>query len=285
VAWTFVFTAAGAAATALAADPFAPTPAEILRLSPLCVAKMGGTPDAARWRVLPDWGRAHHYCTGHNFLNRARASRTPRDRNRNYHAAAQEFTYMIDHDTPGAVLTAESYMQRGLARIMLNQDSEAAGDLVQAISRDPRLERAHLALADIYAERKQRTEALEVVSNGLRHVPASEALKRRYRDLGGQPPYPEPAARKEPEAPPKPAAEQREASAAAASAAPAEAKPAPDAGGAEGTDSSAAAAPARTRSCRFCAEDALAPEASPAPPTADQPAPAAKPRSCRFCAD
>jgi tetratricopeptide (TPR) repeat protein len=251
----------------------------------MCIAKLSKSPDASRWKAMPDWGRAHHYCHGHKSLNRARAARSPRDQIRNYKAAADEFSYMILHDTPGAVLTAESYMQRGIARIMMKEESEAAGDLVQAISRDPRLERAYLALADLYANRKQRSEALEVVTNGLRHVPSSEGLKRRYSDLGGQPPFPEPAARKGAETPSKPAAPQPEASAAAASVAPAEAKPATEAREVEASASPAAAAPARARSCRFCAEDLPPAQTGSAPPKADEPTPSAKPRSCRFCAD
>jgi hypothetical protein len=251
----------------------------------MCVAKLTRSPEGSRWKAMPDWGRAHHYCIGHNYLNRARASQSPRDKMRNYGGAVGEFSYMILHDTPGSVLTAESYMQRGIARIILKQDGEAAGDLVQAISRDPRLERAYLALADLYADRKQRAEALEVVTNGLRHVPSSEGLKLRYRDLGGQPPFPEPVARKEAGAPSKPAAEQSEAKAAAASATPAEAKPATEAREVEATASPAAAPPTRARSCRFCAEDLPPAETGSAPPKVDEPTSPAKPRSCRFCAD
>ena len=49
--------------------------------------------------------------------------------------------------------------------------------------------------SDIHAKLKQKDEALAVVTDGLRHVPDSTVLQRKYKERGGKLPYPEPVAR------------------------------------------------------------------------------------------
>jgi tetratricopeptide (TPR) repeat protein len=260
-----------------------PTEGETLRLPPYCQAKFRGpaSPDYARWsQSIPEFGSVHHLCLGLNFFNRAQTSRTPRDRNTNLKYATDEFGYMITHQRPGFVLIADAYLHRGIAYALMKRDIEAANDLHQAVALNPRLERAYWTLADLYADRKQRDEALKVASEGLRYIPASEGLQKRYRELGGKLPYPDPVVVKTPEVAATPEVKPVE----PAAAFPADSKPPAEPVATEAPAPAATPSAGRKRSCRFCADEALPAAAAPAA-TAEDPAPAAKSRSCRFCAE
>jgi tetratricopeptide (TPR) repeat protein len=134
---------------------------------------------------------SHHYCTGLNFLNRYYRSPVSGDGKSMLHFAINEFTYMVDHLVPNSSLAGESFLERGVAFALSKRDAEAAGDFQQAVIHNPRLAKAYLGWADFLADRKRREEALKVVTEGLRHVPDSRPLQRRYESLGGKLPYPE----------------------------------------------------------------------------------------------
>lgn len=194
IAFSFVF-AWVFALRAEAVDFSYPNDAELRLLPPFCTWKLRG--GAAEYKLGfgllgEQFKNSHHFCAGLNFLNRYYRAPTGPDAGAMLHRAENEFTYMIDHLAPNSSLGAESFMYRGMVRGLAKKDSAAAADLVRAIALDPRLAKAYLALADFYAARKQQGEALRVVSEGLRHAPASRALQRRYTELGGKLPYPEP---------------------------------------------------------------------------------------------
>ena len=65
---------------------------------------------------------------------------------------------------------------------------------MEAIRGNPGFDQAYAELADIQAHDEKPGEALKTVTEGLRHVPGSKPLKRRYTELGGKLPYPEPIA-------------------------------------------------------------------------------------------
>ena len=74
-------------------------------------------------------------------------------------------------------------------------------DLQRALSLDPKLARAYITIADQYVKQKNRKKALDVVTEGLRHISDNKALKRRYDELGGKKPYPGPVVAASPVAP------------------------------------------------------------------------------------
>ena len=175
-----------------------PTEAELSGLPPFCAVKyraMHGDRDAPKIgesMIGSQFRNSHHYCNALNFLNRYyRAPFIPGAKT--YLAMARgDFSYMVDHLYPDSSLAAESYLYLGIVNSLMKNDAEASLAFQQAISRNPNLAKGYLAFADYYSERKQRAKALEVVTQGLRNVADSKALKRRYQELGGKLPYPEP---------------------------------------------------------------------------------------------
>jgi tetratricopeptide (TPR) repeat protein len=139
----------------------------------------------------PQFENVHHYCYGLNDINRYYLHLGEADAASYLHLAVNEFTYMVDHPKPNSTIRANIFLQRGIAYSLWRRYSEAAIDLQQAITLNPKLVQAYIRLADNYANINDRDNALSMVSEGLRHIPESKALKRRYDELGGKQPYPE----------------------------------------------------------------------------------------------
>jgi tetratricopeptide (TPR) repeat protein len=146
----------------------------------------------------PQYSNVHHYCGGLNYLNRYYKNMGRRDAGSYLAFAINEFTYMVDHMVPQSPIGAEIFLNRGIAYSLAKNDAKAMGDLQRALSLDPKLARAYISIADQYAKQKNNKKALDVVTEGLRHVPDNRALKRRYGELGGKQPYPEPAVANQP---------------------------------------------------------------------------------------
>lgn len=243
-----------------------PSPAEMAALPAYCVAKFneGTNPASAKvWRASmgSDFMHIHHYCAGLNFLNRARSMSSGNDKQGVLGAAMGNFGYVLKHTQPDFYLRPEILMNRGVTQSMQGRDGAAVSDLLKAIEMDPKLPRAYIVLADLYAKQKNRSKALETVTAGLRHNPDTKSLQRRYTELGGKLPYPEPLQSVAAE----PAAGTPGASPAPVTASPTE--PAPP----------------------VAASSAAAPAATPATPAAQ---PATEPKIgsptnpyCRFCPD
>lgn len=196
-----------------------PTDAEWERLPAFCMVKkreLAKTdPNALQTgigMIGPQFQNSHHFCWGLNFLYRYYNNPFSPKAKTSLASAKNEFDYMAEHLLENSSLAGDVFLYRGTVNALMKNDSEAASDLQQAISRSPGLVRAYLALADFYSEHKQRDKALETVTEGLRHAPDSKGLKRRYKELGGKLPYPEPIAapaqaQAEPEKPAASAAE------------------------------------------------------------------------------
>lgn len=174
---------------------WAPTAAEMAALPAYCGARFNEGSEAFKsWRSTMggDFIHIHHYCAGLNFLNRSYGMSSARDRQGTLGGAVREFDYVLTHASPDFHLRAEILMNRGLALSLLKKPGEAIVNLNQAIEKNPELPRAWMTLADLYDAQKQRAKALETVTEGLRHNPGTRSLQRRYAELGGKPPYPEP---------------------------------------------------------------------------------------------
>lgn len=199
------------AATATAAG-FAPTQAELAALPAYCAARMNEGSDAFKsWQASMggDFLHIHHYCFALNFMNRARGMGSGKDKQGVLGAAMTNFEYVLKYTQPGFYLRPEVLMNRGITQSMQGKDGAAVSDLLKAVEINPNLPRAYMALADLYAKQKNRSKALETVTAGLRHNPDTKSLQRRYTELGGKLPYPEPlqpVAVEAPAATPAPAA-------------------------------------------------------------------------------
>ena len=174
---------------------WAPTAAEMAALPAYCGARFNEGSEAFKtWRSTMggDFIHIHHYCAGLNFLNRSYGMSSTRDRQGTLGGAVREFDYVLTHASPEFYLRAEILMNRGVALSQLKRPGEAIANLNQAIEKNPELPRAWMTLADMYDAQKQRAKALETVTEGLRHNPGTRSLQRRYTELGGKLPYPEP---------------------------------------------------------------------------------------------
>lgn len=171
-----------------------PTQAEMAALPPYCAARFNQGSDAFKnWQKTmgSDFIHIHHYCVGLKLLNHVRGSSSSK-KNETLGAAVREFDYVLTHAAPDFYMRPEILMNRGIALSMMKRDGEAVSNLLQAIELNPKQPRAYLTLADLYGKMKNRTKALETVSEGLRHNPDTRSLQRRYSELGGKLPYPEP---------------------------------------------------------------------------------------------
>lgn len=186
-------------ALAMAAEPSAPTDAELASLPPLCKVKMkagAGSPEYKTWEqsMGKDWLHTHHYCMGINSLNRYYRARRESDKRSNLKSAQGNLQYMVTHAAPTYSLMPDVYLNLGVVYSLSNQPAQAIAHFNKAIELNPRQPRAYNAMADYYAKIKQTVRALETVSEGLRHNPGTKSLQRRYQELGGKLPYPAPVA-------------------------------------------------------------------------------------------
>jgi tetratricopeptide (TPR) repeat protein len=174
---------------------WAPTPAEMAALPPFCTARFNeGSESFKSWSVTMggDFIHIHHYCAGLNFLNRARGSVSSKNSD-TLGAVVREFDYVLTHANPRFYMRSEILANRGVALSMMKRDGEAVNNLLQALELNAKQPRAWMALTDLYDRQKNRSKALQTVSEGLRHNPDTRSLQRRYTELGGTLPYPAPS--------------------------------------------------------------------------------------------
>ncbi|PWB59961.1 MAG: hypothetical protein C3F18_00310 [Nitrosomonadales bacterium] len=266
---------------ALATDTGYPTDSELSSLPGYCQIKLRQKPGDLGYNswlgiLGPDFIHTHHFCAGLNFINRHYRASSEYDRKYYLQASLPEFAYMITHAAPSYSLMPDVYINRGTVLSKLGRSSEAVADFLKAIELNPRLPKAYTVMADLYVNIKLQGKALATITEGLRYVPSSKMLQRRYAELGGKPPFPEPyadavvtqetQAAKAREPGPAQTSEPAEASPKAAL----ESKP-----GAETPNAQPAAAEAEAIGmpgnpwCRFCPDPAPSanPVSKPVPPT------------------
>jgi len=178
-----------------ALEPWVPTDKEMASLPEFCKARFKeGSPEYKLWASTlgRDYGHTHHYCAGVNFLNRYYRARSERDKKFNLNNAMTNLQYMVTHAAPTYSLMPDVYSNLGTVYSLRNQPGQAITHFNKAIELDPRQPRAYNALSDYYVKTKQSAKALEIVITGLRHNPDTKSLQRRYTELGGKLPYPEP---------------------------------------------------------------------------------------------
>ena len=175
--------------------PHRPTPAEEKRLPAFCAWKYHEKPAEMKrgFSMLGEqFKNSHHFCNGLNYLNRYyRSSFDPNARSYLFKSRL-EFNYMINHLVPNSSLAGHSYLYRGIVYRLEGENLKALNDFQKAITYNPKLSKAYAMMADYYSKNGQRGEALKIVTKGLKHVPHSKALKRRYLSLGGKKPFPQP---------------------------------------------------------------------------------------------
>ena len=181
-----------------------PTAGEMMRMPPHCVARYKAGRSSPEWNTYRDqigsnFNDFHHYCNALNWVNRYWGARSAKDRGYALQRAMDNFNYMVNTEKPDFALRAELYSNRGEVFKLMGKPGEAAKDFSHALSINPRLLKPYLQIADMHVAGKSTTRALETVTEGLRHLPDSKALQRRYRELGGKKPFPQPIVTQAPE--------------------------------------------------------------------------------------
>lgn len=169
---------------------------ELLTLPRYCYVRIRAlnTPEYKEWeqKLGPDLVHTHHYCGGLSYLKRYYGATTERERQFLLRLAHANLEYMVNHASPGYSLMPDVYFRLGEVHRFAGRVGNAKASYDKSIELNPRVASAYGGLADLYLKSGQRAKALEVVSEGLRYNPDTRSLQRRYRELGGKLPYPEP---------------------------------------------------------------------------------------------
>lgn len=183
-----------------AAEWSAPNATETKSLPPYCEARFNEkSPSREMWAQAlgsSTFGSVHHYCFALNFMKRYSRTMGP-ERGTWLHFALDDFNYMLKNPDLRSPLVPEIYLNRAKALRLAHQGAGAISDYYKAIELGPKQPRAYSELADLFAGKAMTAQALEIVTQGLRHLPDNKALQRSYRQYGGKPPYPEPLNRPE----------------------------------------------------------------------------------------
>jgi len=180
-----------------ATDTGYPNDVELRSLPEYCQVKLRQKPGDAGYNTWlnilgPDFIHTHHFCAGLNFINRHYKARSVYDRKYYLTASLPEFGYMITHAAPTYSLMPDVYMSRATALSKLGRAGEALTDFQKAIQLNPKLPKAYAIVSDYYSDRNLKDKALAMISEGLKQVPDSKMLQRRFLELGGKKPFPEP---------------------------------------------------------------------------------------------
>lgn len=167
---------------------FARTPQEEAMCQALVYSR--DTSDRANWEHM------HHYCDCIRFTNRAYSASSRNEVKRNLETGIRGCVATLKYTSPDFYMRPEVHLQMGVAYRLYPLEGKAIAEFMEAIKGNPQLAQAYVELADIQAKNKKSQEALKTVTEGLRHAPDSKPLKRRYAELGGKLPYPEPVVKK-----------------------------------------------------------------------------------------
>jgi tetratricopeptide (TPR) repeat protein len=136
----------------------------------------------------------HHYCSG--MLGKYRfvtGRKTPHDNLRTWR---NEMQYCL-RDSNGKSWVYENRTRKELAEAQYHEKEYGRAVITanEVLTADPSFAEAYVVLADSHVALKRPDKALAAVTEGFRHAPNSKGLKRRYKELGGKMPLPEPYAK------------------------------------------------------------------------------------------
>ncbi|MEQ1600166.1 MAG: tetratricopeptide repeat protein [Methylophilaceae bacterium] len=165
-------------------DEFGKTPQE----AAMCTATIYAGRDTSDAK---NWMHMHHFCDCVRYTNRAMVP-SKDTKQIKLETAIGNCDYVLGATTPDFYMRQYVYIQKGKALRMLGKDGLAAAEFMKALSMNSNLVAAYQEMSDFYSRLGKREEALKFTVDGLKHVPNSKALQRRYTELGGKLPYPEP---------------------------------------------------------------------------------------------
>lgn len=184
-----------ASGAGMALEPFGATPQE----TALCSALVyGGKDRDANVKMEPGvgWEHTHHWCDCVRLRYRAiKAIGNKAEFSHNLNEAIGGCDYVIRGAKPGFRMLPKVHVDKGRALKLRGDIGAAAQEFQQALALDHSEISAFSELSLLQEERGQRVVARETVALGLQHNPESKLLQKRYLELGGKEPFPEPIAR------------------------------------------------------------------------------------------
>lgn len=184
IKWWLMWAILPVAVAQAAGGDFAATPAE----QAMCQAVIYDGQDTSD---RENWGHMHHFCDCVRFTNRA-ITKTGFARDYDIDRGVGGCDYIFRHTKPDFNMRAEVHLQKGKALSLQGKSALASSEFVKALSINPDLIAAYVALSGHYARLGIRKEALGFAVEGLKRAPNSRVLQRRYTELGGTLPFPEP---------------------------------------------------------------------------------------------
>ena len=137
----------------------------------------------------------HHYCWGEVVRNRYFSETDPRKRKELAEYAMSGSKYIIDHPQfrpQNWPYLSHVYVTMGTGYLLMKDNVSAINAFLMALQLNPRERTAYIHLADTLLHIGKKPEALKQVTEGLKYFPKNKGLIRRYQELGGKLPYPEP---------------------------------------------------------------------------------------------
>ena len=180
---------------------FEPDANELKSLPQYCTPRIVQS-DPAGWaagqaQFGEGWNHMHHYCYALNFVNRFYRARDAESKKDSLSQAISNLGYMLSHTSDSYFMRGQFMLDQGRAMILQGKKPQGLNVIQNALTLDPELEPGYRYIADYYKDMGKNGEALKWVSTGLKYAPQSRALQRRYKELGGKEPFPEPITKPE----------------------------------------------------------------------------------------
>ena len=125
----------------------------------------------------------HHYCSGLDYLNKAKMALDMKARDLKLVKAIKQFDYVAERMPSRSVVLPENYYNRGVAMKLLNDIAGSLKSFHRSIELNKKYTRAYSAISDIYVESGNKEDAIRVLEKGLKLSPTSKALNRRLKKL------------------------------------------------------------------------------------------------------
>ncbi len=129
----------------------------------------------------------HHYCWALTTVSRAQRAGIPAETRFSMRTdAVNDYVYVINNATPDFVLLPEIYTKLGEVELQLRHPNKAQAAFSNARAKKPDYWPAYSQWAEYLMKIEKRSEALELVTLGLKHAPEAKVLREQYRILGGK---------------------------------------------------------------------------------------------------
>lgn len=151
--------------------------------------------DRPEYRMAKNAYHVHHWCRAVISRMRFYAARTEQQRRAYLGDFYDEMDYVIRNTDQAWPYLPMMYAEKGEMYLQDKNFPQAMSNALSAIQLNQAFTRGYVLLVNVYTAMGQKDKALEAATEGLRHIPTANALKKMYDDLGGVKPYPEPIAK------------------------------------------------------------------------------------------